>query len=250
MTVVTGGLSTCQAFREHPEAWIHSDDFAAAIGQDLKSQLAAYPFAKGEYETTDEQNKRIQNALEVFFGHPESAPFMLTVGDDQQHYDADAGVLTVSVPSATPRAGYHSYSEHNLPLFANEKKVGRYLGTTRMGIKFHYEVWVRYERFLGVPSGDFDRAFGNSGAYTFTQPSYKVEMDREHALAVRNNLAFAVLARIAPPYASTEKNDENASLDDPTELATQTDIISATPRCVYLVDTVHKQVLKSIYEEP
>ena len=246
---IAGRYSDCAAFRDDHDRWITSSSIEGLIASGLGKRLADVDMEKGEYETTAEWMARAERIASLFVGNSHRMTFLVDVPDDEQHYDADSEVLTVSVPKGSPRVSTNHISGVYLPIWTTEKKVSSTLGRTRMGVRFRYESWIRYEQFLAIDDSQFATAFAGPAATKYSpDTSVKLKIPRDQAIGLRGHLQIAILAAFVPPFADSEDDDDVASLDDPVELYTRSEVWSVEPRCAYLYDSRSHSILHTYYE--
>ncbi|MDB5455347.1 MAG: hypothetical protein JWP92_932 [Caulobacter sp.] len=227
-----GRLDGCPAFKANIADVVSSEHFAKVVGAYL-GDLPERDFEKDEFETTAEFTARIRKTLAIYLGDPDRVVFKLPLSKKQLSYDADAELMTITLPKGVPAASLPGgYGKAFLQMYEKDIDRGGVQGVTRMGVKFRYDRYVRYEQFVALSYETL------KGVYSF-----KVEMKRDEARAKINSLTLVMLGGIEEPYAETEDEEKAASLDSTYEQYTRSEAWYVVPRCIYVVDTKANAVL-------
>jgi len=214
------------------------------MGANVKRQLPQVMVTKGDYETTAEFETRLHDRLALYVGDPDRVVFRIPINGDHQKYDADTETLTVTLPIGRPIAGFTT--DTALELMANEKKVrSKVLGQTRIGVKFRYDSYVRFERFVAISDQDMRPTFGGGGSYLLESPKVELKMPRVDALLLRPSLEIVAFGSLVAPYIQSDDDSKVASLDDGYEQLTRSEVWHLKPQCAFLYDKAAKRLLYS-----
>lgn len=225
-------LDSCASLKSAIPDVISTDAFTAFV-EDYLGALSDRSFEKGEFETSAEAEKRLHDMLALYLGDPDRVVMKLPIPRENASYDADAGVMTVSLPKGSPVGYLPGAANHTfLTVYAKEINKGRTSGVTRMGVKFRYDQYIRMEEFVAVP----DRMAKYSD-------SLRLDMARDEAKARIDHLYLIMLGSIQPPYAQSDDDEKVASLDSTYEQYTRSKAWYVEPRCIYLIDDRTKAVL-------
>jgi hypothetical protein len=208
--------------------------------------------AKGEFETTEAYNKRIEAALsEPLVGELTAKSILasvipLTSGSEFSNlkYNADAQLLSVdkSMDEVPYDLGDYETRSKQRVLSTGlgfEKVIRTYTGQNSFGIK---------RRVVEKESYSCDLILLNPGELGFKKDQYDVLGDRQNivfdvqmdpatAQKAKQNLKLLVLFQVGPPYVGNAKDYDSPTIDDPVEVTSYKFYIYANVIEVWLYDS-------------
>jgi hypothetical protein len=207
---------------------------------------------KGEFETTEAYNQRMETLLaQPVLGSltPRSAltaVIGLTSGSKYSEltYDADAQQLSVDKSLDKVPFDLENYDRNSklrvLPTGLDfEKQVRTYMGQNAFGRKARV---VEKERYvcdlillnlyqLGFKKGEYDELLGQGNI------KFDLTMDPATAQKVKQSLKLLVIFQVGAPYVSTSKEYDSATIDNPVDLTTRKFFVYADVSEVWLYDS-------------
>ena len=227
-------LTSCDAVAASAGNLFGADTAAGEIEKGVGGDLATAIGQKDQFDTTAEHEAKVRKTLEIFVGDPDRVVFFVAPDEGDVTYNADRRQLTVNLSHHREAVMFEGYSGRRFFMIgAQERKLGSATGTTRLGVRFRYDRYHRYERYLAMP-GDYGRD---------VLSPLTVEMAPEEARKRLRRYRVVFFGAMGAPYFERMKVSNGPSLDSPVAQATESDAWYVTPRCAFLFDEVSKAVI-------
>lgn len=278
-------LKDCATAMAFPNQLIPSDAISAYAANVIGWGLSKANFEKGEFETTNEYEKRL-DTLSLFVGGKDSLVFKIPISPEFKSYNADTEMMSVSLPIASGTnatlAG-SSYFDKALSIDHIEKAGKTVAGQTAIGIKFNYTIYYERSSFV-VIDNDAIKSFKFKAKIDEKKPNQQdpadkinsvgdaisnaamelnkldsvssdydsenvlIKMPRDKAIKISNNMYLLLIGSWRKPYYYTEDFEDRASLDNPYYTFSTVESFYVQPRCAYLVDKLSGEVLHTYLE--
>jgi hypothetical protein len=233
-----GYLAQCQSYQNAPfdpsapalpPAYYGYDPEAFVKGYEAAAIKAEESRQKGEFETTEEYQKRLKdlNSENPFT----SGTYAFAIPPSSVSYDADSQTFNLEF-KAEPAS--HNMTYVYLPLKHGAKDMGSYVAQNAFGAAFTVtrSLFFSYELWLAKGQGPTDCI-------------KSVSVELAEAKALKANILALVIVRPLKPFASASKTFTHATFTDPREDTFETNTLYATSTEVRFYDARDGRVLAS-----
>jgi hypothetical protein len=233
-------MTSCEAVASGIDYWLPTNELASYISSKSGEPLVAKSLKKGEFETAVEYKDRVHGVLSSFVGNPDRVFFRIPISAEEQLYDADIGMLTISIQ----RRGI--YGLEYLMQRAEKIVQADVVGQTVGGLKFKYDVLAVSSSTIQFEQDKENFALvDNLTKLSNSWQVKKLKVDSSTAIALEDSLELIVFGSLVAPFFEEQETLQIPSLDRRTKRIYSERRWTLRPRCGFLYDNGKKEILET-----
>jgi hypothetical protein len=183
----------------------------------VKALKARRKLLRGDFESTKQYEQRMGSYEDdILYGRVKLSDVLSFTFRPIMKYDADAELLTVSLPFGTPNGPEAPTNTlEAMPFVSRVVTSGSYVGNNALGVKRRIQVVksTEFQISYSIPEWVYTERERDSGGDVLNQ--FQLSMARAAAARHVRNVQVVLVVRLAPPFLTTSRNALRPTMASP-----------------------------------